>query len=58
LAGLEAIMATLRKHGVSAKKVLLLSRPHSFWLFDAWLMPAVDAVTYFLGRVFCGSLEE
>ena len=54
----EAIMATLREHGVNAEKVALRSTPHSFWLFDPWLTATVDAMADFLGRMVCGSPEE
>ncbi|MEM8513668.1 acetyl esterase/lipase [Massilia sp. MP_M2] len=50
--GREAMMAKLREHGVVAETVALPGTPHSFWLFDPWVTPTVDAMTDFLGRVF------
>ena len=58
LVGREAIMATLREHGVSAETVALSSTLHSFWLFDPWLTATVDAMADFLRRMVCGSPDE
>jgi acetyl esterase/lipase len=40
----------LTAHGVRAETVILPDTPHSFWLFDPWLGPTVDAMVDFLGR--------
>lgn len=49
--GREAMAARLAAHGVHAETVNLPGTPHSFWLFDPWVMPTVDAMTAFLERV-------
>jgi acetyl esterase/lipase len=58
LVGREAIMATLREHGISAETVALSSTLHSFWLFDPWLTATVDAMADFLRRMACGAPDE
>jgi beta-xylosidase/acetyl esterase/lipase len=50
--GREAMTARLQSLGVVAETVALPGTPHSFWLFDPWVTPTVDAMTGFLGRVF------
>ncbi|MEW7847545.1 family 43 glycosylhydrolase [Massilia aurea] len=50
--GREAMTARLHEHGIGADTVALPGTPHSFWLFDPWVTPTVDAMTGFLGRVF------
>ena len=50
-AGREAMTDKLRGHGILAETVALPGTPHSFWLFDPWLVPTVDAMGDFLGRV-------
>ena len=52
--GREAMTAKLHEHGVVAEMVALPGTPHSFWLFDPWLAPTVDAMTEFMERVFGG----
>lgn len=37
---------------------LLPGTPHSFWLFDPWLTPTVDAMTRFLNDVFMVMTKE
>jgi acetyl esterase/lipase len=49
-AGREDMMARMAQAGVTSEKVLLPDTPHSFWLFDPWLQPAVDASVAFLRR--------
>lgn len=49
-AGREDMMARMAQAGVASEKVLLPETPHSFWLFDPWLQPAVDASVAFLRR--------
>ena len=49
--GREAMAARLAAHGVYSDTVTLPGTPHSFWLFDPWLAPTVDAMVAFLERV-------
>jgi len=49
-AGREEMMARMAQVGVASEKVLLPDTPHSFWLFDPWLQPTVDASVAFLRR--------
>jgi acetyl esterase/lipase len=49
-AGREDMMARMAQAGVVSERVLLPGTPHSFWLFDPWLQPAVDASVGFLQR--------
>ena len=48
--GREALAARLGAHGIATDTVALAGAPHSFWLFDPWLAPTVDAMTGFLAR--------
>lgn len=50
--GRDAMMRKLKAHGVMAESVIFPGTPHSFWLFDPWLAPTVDAAVDFLDRVF------
>lgn len=50
--GREAMTAKLTANGVAAETVALPGTPHSFWMFDPWVTPTVDAMTAFLGRTF------
>jgi len=50
--GRDAMTARLLDNGIRAETVALPATPHSFWLFDPWVTPTVDAMTGFLGRVF------
>ena len=49
--GREEMVARLRALGIPARVVLLPDTPHSFWLFDPWLAPTVDATDDFLRAV-------
>jgi len=49
--GREALAARLGAHGIATDTVALAGAPHSFWLFDPWLAPTVDAMNRFLGRI-------
>jgi acetyl esterase/lipase len=49
-AGREEMMAKMAQAGVASDKLLLPDTPHSFWLFDPWLQPAVEASLNFLKR--------
>jgi acetyl esterase/lipase len=46
--GREEMVAKMRVAGVASQVVLLPDTPHSFWLFDPWLEPAVEATVAFL----------
>ncbi len=46
--GREAMVARLDAAGVVSRVVMLPDTPHSFWLFDPWLQPTVDAMLDFL----------
>jgi pectinesterase len=41
----------LRALGVPNRVVPVPDTPHSFWLFDPWLAPTVDAADAFLREV-------
>jgi acetyl esterase/lipase len=47
-AGRDEMMAKMAAVGVASDKLLLPGTPHSFWLFDPWLQPTVDASVAFL----------
>ncbi len=46
--GREAMVDKLTRVGVASRVLLLPATPHSFWLFDPWLDPTVDAIAGFL----------
>jgi pectinesterase len=46
--GREAMAAKLRAFGVTSDVVPVPDTPHSFWLFDPWLAPTVEAADAFL----------
>ena len=46
--GREAMIEKMTAQGVAAQTVLLPDTPHSFWLFDPWLAPTVEATVAFL----------
>lgn len=46
--GREAMVARLAEAGVPTRVVVLPDTPHSFWLFDPWLAPTVEATADFL----------
>jgi acetyl esterase/lipase len=46
--GREEMGEALRAHGVPSRVVAIPDTPHSFWLFDPWLAPTVDAADAFL----------
>ncbi|MES3025222.1 MAG: alpha/beta hydrolase [Pseudomonadota bacterium] len=48
--GREEMVARLSANGVASQVVLLPDTPHSFWLFDPWLAPTVDAMDTFLNQ--------
>jgi pectinesterase len=49
--GREEMAARLRALGVTSQVVPVPDTPHSFWLFDPWLAPTVEATDAFLRRV-------
>ncbi|NIA52144.1 alpha/beta hydrolase [Massilia sp. TW-1] len=49
--GRDAMVDRLRALGVPHRVVLVPDTPHSFWLFDPWLAPTVDATDAFLREV-------
>lgn len=46
--GREEMAARLREAGVASRVVAVPDTPHSFWLFDPWLGPTVEAAAGFL----------
>lgn len=50
--GREEMVEKLNAAGVASRVVLLPETPHSFWLFDPWLAPTVEATAAFLDDVF------
>jgi acetyl esterase/lipase len=46
--GRDEMAARLREAGVASRVVQLPDTPHSFWLFDPWLAPTVEALDAFL----------
>jgi len=49
--GREAMAAKLASYGIHSETHALPATPHSFWLFDPWLAPTVEAMDGFLARV-------
>ncbi|OEZ57931.1 alpha/beta hydrolase [Duganella sp. HH105] len=48
--GREAMAAAMARAGAASQTIVLPGTPHSFWLFDPWLQPTVDATVAFLNR--------
>jgi acetyl esterase/lipase len=48
--GRDEMIARMNKVGVASRVVLLPDTPHSFWMFDPWLQPTVDATVAFLAE--------
>ena len=46
--GREEMVVKLQAAGVPTRVVKLPESPHSFWMFDPWLQPTVDAIVAFL----------
>jgi acetyl esterase/lipase len=46
--GRDEMVAQMNQVGTKSHTVLLPDTPHSFWLFDPWLQPTVDATVTFL----------
>jgi pectinesterase len=50
--GREEMIEKLKPLGVDTQVVLLPNTPHSFWMFDPWLEPTVNATANFLATHF------
>jgi beta-xylosidase/acetyl esterase/lipase len=50
--GREAMVEKMTALGVPSRVVVLPNTPHSFWLFDPWLEPTIDATVSFLDQHF------
>lgn len=50
--GYQEMMGRMHQLGRVAERVQLPDTPHSFWLFDPWLQPSVEAVDQFLQKIF------
>jgi acetyl esterase/lipase len=48
--GRDEMIAKMNSVGIASQVVVLPDTPHSFWLFDPWLQPTVDATVAFLGQ--------
>lgn len=48
--GRDEMVEKMKAAGVASQVVLLPDTPHSFWMFDPWLQPTVDATAGFLDR--------
>jgi len=48
--GREVMVERLTEHGVASSVLVLPGTPHSFWLFDPWLEPTIDAMDAFLRK--------
>lgn len=46
--GREEMVVKLKAAGVANQVVLLPATPHSFWMFEPWIAPTVDAMVKFL----------
>ncbi|MFA9218110.1 MAG: alpha/beta fold hydrolase [Sphingomonadaceae bacterium] len=46
--GRDQMRAAMAQAGVSSRLLMLPETPHSFWLFDPWLQPTLDAIVDFL----------
>jgi acetyl esterase/lipase len=49
-AGRDEMVAKMNAAGVPTQVTVLEDTPHSFWMFDPWLQPTVDATVEFLDR--------
>jgi acetyl esterase/lipase len=48
--GRDEMVAKMNAVGVANQVVFVQDSPHSFWLFDPWIEPTVDATVAFLAR--------
>jgi len=56
--GREEMIAKMDAAGVASRVLLLPETPHSFWLFDPWLAPTVEATVRFLDEHMRGARES
>jgi acetyl esterase/lipase len=56
--GREEVIVKMRAAGVPSQVVLLPDTPHSFWLFDPWLGPTVEATVRFLDEHMGGGARS
>jgi acetyl esterase len=47
-AGIDAVLATLKGHGIRAEKVDFPDTPHAFWLFDPYVGQIAERIDTFL----------
>jgi acetyl esterase/lipase len=48
--GRDEMVAKMNEAKVASRVLVLPDTPHSFWMFDPWLQPTVDAAVEFLDR--------
>lgn len=48
--GRDEMIEKMKPLGVAHEVVFIKDTPHSFWMFDPWLQPTVDATVRFLDR--------
>jgi acetyl esterase/lipase len=48
--GRDEMAARMAAAGATSQTVILPDTPHSFWMFDPWLQPTVDAMLAFLNQ--------
>ena len=56
--GREEMIVKLDGAGVASRVVVLPETPHSFWLFDPWLEPTVEATVRFLDEHMRGGAGQ
>jgi acetyl esterase/lipase len=56
--GREEMIVKMQAAGVPSQVVLLPDTPHSFWLFDPWLAPTVEATVRFLDEQMRGDARS
>ncbi|QJE03464.1 alpha/beta hydrolase [Massilia forsythiae] len=53
--GREAMIGKMTALGIPSRVVMVPDTPHSFWLFDPWLAPTVEATAAFLDKYLRGA---
>jgi acetyl esterase/lipase len=48
--GRDEMIEKMKQVGAASEVVFIKDTPHSFWMFDPWLQPTVDATVKFLDR--------
>lgn len=48
--GRDEMIEKMKQVGAASEIVFIKDTPHSFWMFDPWLQPTVDATVKFLDR--------